>query len=392
MTRKLMLLAILIASSVLAFTQTEQRAYFPYQGDWLGADGGYSVDLGNGSSLWLFDDTFINTNGQRSGAWFPRNTVGLTPRSQCPWNVSCTQATYYWGTNVTSVFNQDLPNSSYLYWPLDGFMYNGSLYVVLNQFYQPSGTQAQSSGVYLVQVTNPTQSPWNWSIPASNYRQIFSGSSLVPGVSMVVNMGPSGNPFPNDPNGAMYAYFLSYLPNGTNSYMALMRLPLADIAGTGSIAIGTDANWQYLNNVGQFQGWTTGTTVPGNMKVLMSPGFTEGTLRYHASTNQWIALFTDENSNGGYPANQAYYSLSSLITGNFTSQESLFAFPEMATSNPDYIANAMCYAVKEHVEYESTSTPLVFTYACNDETSDGQIYTDMNLYRPEMVGMNLPSQ
>jgi hypothetical protein len=64
----------------------------------------------------------------------------------------------------------------------------------------------------------------------------------------------------------------------------------------------------------------------------------------------------------------------------------------MATSNQWYIANATCYAVKEHTELENSSASLVFTYACNDTTGDGDIYTDMNLYRPEMVGMTLPKK
>lgn len=392
----------LLVISVLAFAglgtlrvhaQTEERAYFPYQGDYLGSDGGYSIDLGNGNSIWLMDDTFINTNGERSGAWFVHNTVALTPHSQCPWNTSsCTQATYYWNTSVTPIFNQDLPSGSYYYWPLDGFMYNGTLYVIADQFYNPGGSAyPSSSAVYLVKVPNPTQSPWNWDLPASDFTEIYSTTTMTPGVSMIVNQGPGGNPFPSDPNGAEYAYFLTYLPNGTNSYMALLRLPLSDIASFGNLNIGTDSNWQYFNTYGEFQSWTTGTTVPGNIKAVITPGFTEGTLRYHSSTSQWIATYTDENSNGGYPPNEAYYQLAGNISGNFGGQENLFAFPEMASGNSWFISNATCYAVKEHTELENSSASLVFTYACNDTTGDGQIYTNMNLYRPEMVGMPLPS-
>lgn len=392
--RNAMFALLITATGILLHAQTEERGYFPYQGNWLGADGGYSVDLGNGSSIWLLDDTFINTNGQRSGAWFVHNTVALTPHAQCPWNTaSCTQATYDWNTNVTPIFNQDLPNSSYLYWPLDGFMYKGALYVIADQFYNPSGSAyPSSSAVYLVKVPNPTQSPWNWNLPASDFTEIYSSTAMTPGVAMIVNQGPNGNPFPNDPNGANYAYFLTYLPNGTNSYMALLRLPLSDIAAFGNLNIGTNTHWQYLNTYGQFQNWTTGITVPGNLKPLIAPGFTEGTLRYHASTNQWIALYTDENSNGGFFPNQAFYQLSGNITGNFGGQESLYAFPEMASNNPWFISNATCYAVKEHTELENSSAPLVFTYACNDTSSDGQIDSNMNLYRPEMVGMSLPNQ
>ena len=34
-------------------------AYFPCQQGWLGGDSAYSVPLGNGTSLWIFADTFV---------------------------------------------------------------------------------------------------------------------------------------------------------------------------------------------------------------------------------------------------------------------------------------------------------------------------------------------
>jgi hypothetical protein len=137
--------------------------------------------------------------------------------------------------------------------------------------------------------------------------------------------------------------------------MVLLRLPLADIAAFGNLNIGVDSHWQYLNTYGIFQDWTTGTTPPGNIQPLITPGFTEGTLRYHASTNQWIALYTDENSDGGPFPDKAYYQLSGNITGNFAGQATLGAFPEMSPNSPWYIPNSFCYAVKEHTELENSS-------------------------------------
>lgn len=64
----------------------------------------------------------------------------------------------------------------------------------------------------------------------------------------------------------------------------------------------------------------------------------------------------------------------------------------MNPSSPGYIPNSICYAVKEHMYLETSSVPLVATYACNDPNNDGQIYTNMNLYRPEIVGISLPHQ
>lgn len=269
--RKFVFALVLMSLAINTHAQTEERAYFPYLGYWLGADGGYSVDLGNGNSIWLLDDSFINVanDGKRSDSYFVHNTVAITPHSSCPWNTSsCGSTDYYWNTNVTPIFNQDLASSEYYYWPLDGFMYNGTLYVVLNQVYNPNGSAYPgTAATYLAKVPNVTttnSSPWNWDLPASDFTEIYSTGSMTPGVSMIVNQGPNGNPFPSDPNGANYAYFLSYMPaiGTTSSYMTLLRLPLSDIANFGNLNIGTDGNWEYFNTVGQFQGWPAGTTVP----------------------------------------------------------------------------------------------------------------------------------
>ena len=42
--------------------------YFPCQQGWLGADGAYSVPLGNGTSLWIFADTFVGPATATSGS------------------------------------------------------------------------------------------------------------------------------------------------------------------------------------------------------------------------------------------------------------------------------------------------------------------------------------
>jgi hypothetical protein len=394
--KKVALSLLMVAMAGFSFAQTQERAYFPYQGYWLGADGGYSVDLGNGTSIWLLDDSFINVanDGSRSNSFFVHNTVAITPHSSCPWNTSsCGNANYYWNTNVTPIFNQDLQNSSYYYWPLDGFMYNGTLYVVLNQVYNSgSNPFPPTVATYIAKVPNAAStSPWNWNLLASDFTEIYSGGAMTAGVSMIVNQGPSGNPFPSDPNGASYAYFLSYVAavGSTNSFMVLLRLPLSDLTSFGDLKIGTDSNWQYFNSVGSFQAWPTGTTVPSNIKHLITTGFTEGTLRYHAASKQWIAIYAADNNNQNAPVpTSASYQLAGDISGNYGGQKTLYGFPEMTSGNSEYDSNATCYAVKEHTELENSGGPLVFTYACNGS----DVYTNLNLYRPEIVGMSLPSK
>ena len=108
------------------------------------------------------------------------------------------------------------------------------------------------------------------------------------------------------------------------------------------------------------------------------------TVRYHAATNQWIAVYP----NG--LANQAYYSVSSSLTSGWGGLESLYSYPEMQPTNANYTSNVFCYAAKEHVEFE-TAGQLFFTYACNS-TVTSDITNNMNLYHPVVVTQTLPSK
>jgi hypothetical protein len=139
-----------------------------------------------------------------------------------------------------------------------------------------------------------------------------------------------------------------------------------------------------LNTSGGWEAWQdTATTLPGDSAVVINPGATEMTVRYHVSTNQWIAV---------YPyglENQAFYSISSSLTSGWGPMESLYSYPEMQPGNANYTPSVFCYAAKEHVEFE-TAGQLFFTYACNS-TVVSDVTNNMNLYHPVVVTQALPS-
>jgi hypothetical protein len=352
--------------------------YFPYQQGWLGADGAYSIPIGTGQSLWIFADTFVGPSSATSrtqATGFIHNSIAVSTCS----GTSCTFQ-YYWpgmGTsNPSPVFTA--PGTDW-FWPMDGFTYNGTLYLALMQMHaQGSGAFGFAySGAQLVSISNYTAPPSQWSI---TYQQLNTGGSAVPGISIVANQGPNGNPNPADPQGANYAYFFTGV--GSTPYLALLRIPLAQL---NSLARPGSTSWQYLNTSGAWETWAdTATTLPSDNATVINPGATEMTVRYHASTNQWIAV---------YPfglANQAYYSVSSSLTSGWGASESLYSYPEMQPSNANYTPNVFCYAAKEHVEFETTGQ-LFFTYACNS-TITSDITNNMNLYHPVVVTQTLPSK
>ncbi|MFZ2021375.1 MAG: hypothetical protein ACLPZY_10235 [Terracidiphilus sp.] len=360
-------------------TTPTSSGYFPYQQGWLGADGAYSIPIGTGQSLWIFADTFVGpssaaTRTQANG--FIHNSIAISTCS----GTSCTFQ-YYWpgiGTsNPGPVFAA--PGTDW-FWPMDGFVYNGTLYLALMQMHATGSGGAFGfaySGAQLASVSNYTASPSQWVI---TYQQLNTGGSAVPGISIVANQGPGGNPDPTNPQGANYAYFFTGV--GSTPYLALLRIPLTQM---NSLARPGNSSWQYLNMSGGWETWQdTATTLPSDNAAVINPGATEMTVRYHASTNQWIAV------NPGGLTNQAYYSLSSSLTSGWGPSEGLYSYPEMQPGNANYTPNVFCYAAKEHVEFE-TAGQLFFTYACNS-TVESDITNNMNLYHPVVVTEALPSK
>lgn len=359
--------------------------YFPCQQGWLGGDGAYSVDLGNGSSLWIFGDTFVGPSSATSRTQengFIHNSIAT---STCSGQTCSFQ--YYWnGMDSSSpgpVFS--VPGSSTdWFWPMDGFVYNGTLYLALMQMHATGSGGAFGfaySGAQLARITNYAAPPSQWSI---TYQVLNTGGTAVPGASIVVGQGPNGNPDPSNPQGANYAYFFTVVPASSSSsppYMALLRLPLDQL---NSAARPGNTSWEYLTTNSTWSGWSaTDTALPSDNAAVINPGATEMTVRYHSSTNQWIAV---------YPLgldNQAHYAISASMTGSWGPSEALYSYPEMQSGNPNYTSSVFCYAAKEHTEFEAAGK-IFFTYACNS-TTPSDVTNNMNLYRPVVVTQSLPT-
>jgi hypothetical protein len=360
-------------------TPPTSSGYFPYQQGWLGADGAYSIPIRSGQTLWIFADTFVgssNATNRSEATGFVHNTIAISTCS----GTNC-MFQYYWPGMGTSqpgpVFAT--PGTDW-FWPMDGFTYNGTLYLALMQMHATGSGGAFGfaySGSQLASITNYTAPPSQWVI---RYQQLNTGGTAVPGISIVAGQGPNGNPNPPDPKGANYAYFFTGV--GGTPYLALLRIPLADM---NSLARPGNSDWQYLNSSGAWEAWQdSATALPGDNAAVINPGATEMTVRYHSSTNQWIAVYPQGLDNA------AYYSLSTSLTGGWGAPEKLYSYPEMQPGNANYTPNVFCYAAKEHVEFETTGQ-LFFTYACNS-TVESDVTNDMNLYHPVVVTQTLPSK
>jgi hypothetical protein len=332
--------------------------------------------------VWIFGDTFVGPASATSRAQatgFVRNSVAISTCS----GQNCTFQYYWSGTGTSNPGAAFAAPGNDWFWPMDGFVYNGTLYLALMQMHATGTGGAFGfaySGAQLASIANYTAPPAQWSV---TYQNLNTGESAIPGASIVVNQGPGGNPDPSNPQGANFAYFFTVVPVSSTSppYMALLRLPLSQL---NSAARPGNTAWEYLKSDSSWADWPdTDTVLPADHAAVISPGATEMTVRYHSSTDQWIAVFPLGLDN------KAHYSLSSFLTGGWGQPEDLFSYPEMQPGNANYTANVFCYAAKEHVELEATGQ-LFATYACNSvQASD--VTSNMNLYRPVVVVQALPN-
>jgi Domain of unknown function (DUF4185) len=357
--------------------------FFPYRQGWLGADSAYSVRLGQGRSLWLLGDTFIgpaNATSRKQATGFIRNSIAISycRKQNCSFH-------YDWagmnGNKPNSMFSAPGSRRDWL-WPLDGFVYKGTLYVAFMQMHaEGSGAFGFAySGTQLASIRNYRDAPSQWSV---QYQELNTGGSAVPGVSIVVNEGPGGNPDPSNPTGASYAYWFTVVPEKSPlpPHLSLLRLPLDQL---NRAARPGNADWEYLKSDSGWSGWPgADTVVPSDAAVVINPGATEMTVRYHGATKQWMAVYP-------IPLDRAArYSLSRSLTGPWGPSEKLYSYPEMQPGSANYTSSVLCYAAKEHIEFEAAGQ-MFFTYACNS-VKPSDVTENMNLYRPVAVTRPLPS-
>jgi hypothetical protein len=291
---------------------------------------------------------------------------------------------YFWshmGTTAPKAYF-DTQTSDW-YWPLDGFVANGSLYIFLEQMHS-QGTGAfgfDYTGVVLATISNYSDSPDKWTV---QYQPVLTGNTVVPGAAAVMQQGASGNPFPADPNGAAYVYLFTWAKATSGAtYTGLTRIPLSKL-GSASLLAG---NWQYLTTGNLWASWTASNVLPDNAQHVMDAGYTEFTVKYHAVAGQsgkWLAVMPSST----FMDKRGVYRVADSIAGPWTAETTLYTYPEMQSTNSSYTANVFCYADKEHTELEQGNS-LVFTYACNSMQLP-EVLANTKLYHPVPVTVQLP--
>ena len=129
---------------------------------WVGADGAFSIDLGNDRTMWLFGDTWIDPSGQhtRRDARMIRNSVAIQTGAD-PSNATIE---FYWQTTA-----EDAPQAFFApqddewFWPGHGVRLGDRLILFLNRLRgTDTGLGFASAGWNAVMVENLDGEPSDW--------------------------------------------------------------------------------------------------------------------------------------------------------------------------------------------------------------------------------------
>jgi hypothetical protein len=319
-----------------------------FRGDqhWLGADSAFSIDLGNGRSLWLFGDTWIDVagKGSRQGASMIRNSVAIQSGS----DPSRASIKFSWdnsGERPRALFRRDDDN---WYWPGHGAVVQGKLIIFLNRLRASSaGLGFETDGWNAVLIENPAEPVSEWVI-----REIATPANpmgITPGFAGVLALDD-------------YLYAFGTQHPVKSHPVFVVRWTLDDVA-SGELM---RPEWWG----GGDYGWVADDSVTPRWPIF-NDGQTEMTFHFDPISTRFLAVQTV-----GFGAANLVIRHAEGLTGPWSPAQQVFEPPQK--SRP----NVLIYAGKAHPQLSGAD--LVLSYATNT-TEFAEHFSDKNIYYPHFV-------
>ncbi len=360
--------AILVAAMAISEAPAQQscKPEFPFRNGWWGADGGYSIPLPTGETLWLFNDSFVGTakNKNRSGTKIVTSTMGL---GSCDRDGKFT-VRYVWagqGTRHPKAIFPSVPKQS-KYWPEQGFTHGKDVYVALVMVRDHPDIQGainwEQIGTRLARIRNADRPFAKWNI---DYFDLYRGK-VFPGQSAVKLDG--------------YVYLFSPTETGDaqHSPTFLTRFPESALdAPSPKIEL------EYLARDGYWKRIAPGGIDFGDAKPVMDDPFAANSVWYEPQRERWVAV----GQNAAFRSNQAVMRTAQSLGGPWAAPSLLYRIPD---GDPAYGADkdTWCYQTVAHPEFRRDDE-ILLTYACNS-LDFGKLVNDLRIYVPKAVFVRLP--
>ncbi|QDT53207.1 hypothetical protein Pan44_12230 [Caulifigura coniformis] len=324
-------------------------AFRPQQG-WIGGDGAQSVDLGNGSTLWLFGDTWVGAlkDGRRTKARIVHNSAAVQCRADGPCDFVIRENDK--GKPVDLISPLD---GRGWFWFQAGTMLNGRLYLFMSQVgdaVDPKRPDHSPLGQWLAIVENPLDDPRDWCIeqvkvPFSLYtrrRDLTFGSGVV----------IEGK--------YLYVYGIDDASRlqSQDRHLVLARVPLDRVAEM--------SEWRFLSR-GR---WTRDFFRPDKIADYMAGDIS---IAHMPGLNRYLMVYTDCDVSNRIVARTA-----PSPRGPWSNIEILHTCRDAAADS-----KLFCYAGKAHPTLSSDGE-LVLSYLTSS-IDTWQVATDARLYWPTFV-------
>lgn len=143
----------------------EADALFHQDPRWLGGDGAYSIDLGDGRSVWLFGDSFIATSSAhtRRESMLVRNSIAvMTGRDP----ITATMD-FAWNEDAAGPHSFFPEVGDHWLWPVDGYRLEHGPLLLFFAEVKPTpgeGLGFASAGFRAMRVPNPDDPPAMWTL------------------------------------------------------------------------------------------------------------------------------------------------------------------------------------------------------------------------------------
>lgn len=333
----------------------EADALFHQDPRWLGSDGGASVDLGGGRSLWLFGDTFVALDRRdvRERSCMVRNTVAVMD-GRSPETATMT---FHWRTAPDGLPESFFPaggrdicfqaDDSW-FWPLDGVRVEsgGPLVVFLSRL-RPDreGLGFAGDGWEAVLVENPDDDPEEWRVDS------LGGPPNPWGIEL-------GNPAVHVEDNWLYAF-------GTSEPfdVHLARWPVGTVLAGD---LGAPEWW-----TGEERGFVPEVELDEKPATLFADALAESVREVDGG---FVALQTIGIGKASLGVRRA-----PAVTGPWSEPEVLWQPPEAER------AGVSIYGFETHPELDADGA-LALSYGSNaDEFAD--VIADESLYYPRFVNV-----
>lgn len=334
---------------------------FPLGRGWFGGDGDVSVPLNSTTTVFLFSDSWVGTENQKSrmepGMKMVSNSVAV---ETCLPNGE-TDVNYFWNNkyseNPEPIFKTY--TKRYNYWVPGAFMINGNLYVLLEKVGPKFGATPNELfnfsllGYTLAKISNPTDTPDKWKIE-------------------YIALPDFGNPFMGIGAQVKLDNYMYFFISRYDKAQVLVRKQLDFIDD-----IKKPFEYYALNKT-----WKAGLNIH-DMDTIVN-GFRNTTVNYHPEMKQWVMICDIK-----FMDNKIKMRTAPELTGPWSEEINIFEIPEMTPGNSSYSKSNFCYLPRECIQnYDPERHIMLLTYDINN-SNFSEINANPKIYTPKVITVQL---